>query len=57
MTGSSPIDITDPKWELYLLIQKKIDEQGEAQCRLIGFTAVYRFFHYPDGSRLRLSQV
>ncbi|XP_028770203.1 histone acetyltransferase type B catalytic subunit-like [Neltuma alba] len=55
--GSSPIDVTDPRWELYLLIQKKSDQQGETQCRLIGFTAVYRFFHYPDGSRLRLSQI
>ncbi|KAF7813039.1 Histone acetyltransferase type B catalytic subunit [Senna tora] len=55
--GSSPIDVTDPRWELYLLIQKKSDQQGEIQCRLIGFTAVYRFFHYPDGSRLRLSQI
>ncbi|XP_054787992.1 histone acetyltransferase type B catalytic subunit [Prosopis cineraria] len=55
--GSSPIDVTDPRWELYLLIQRKSDQQGETQCRLIGFTAVYRFFHYPDGYRLRLSQI
>ncbi|KAJ7973739.1 Histone acetyltransferase type B catalytic subunit [Quillaja saponaria] len=54
--GSSPIDVTDPRWELYLMIQKKSDQQGEMQ-RLIGFTAVYRFYHYPDGSRLRLSQI
>ncbi|XP_061336568.1 histone acetyltransferase type B catalytic subunit-like [Gastrolobium bilobum] len=55
--GSSPIDVTDPSWELYLVIQKETDLQGEMQCRLIGFTAVYRFYHYPDGSRLRLSQI
>lgn len=55
--GSSPIDVTDPHWELYLVIQKKTDQQGEIQFRLIGFTAVYRFFHYPDDSRLRLSQI
>lgn len=53
--GSSPIDVTDSRWELYLLIQKKCNEQAE--CQLIGFAAVYRFYHYSDGSRLRLSQV
>ncbi|KAK7372411.1 hypothetical protein VNO80_05789 [Phaseolus coccineus] len=55
--GSSPIDVTDSQWELYLVCQKKTDQQGEIQCRLIGFTAVYRFYHYPDDSRLRLSQI
>ncbi|CAL0334858.1 unnamed protein product [Lupinus luteus] len=55
--GSSPIDVIDPCWELYLIIQKETDLQGEIQYRLIGFTAVYRFYHYPDSSRLRLSQI
>ena len=57
LIGSSPIDVTDPSWELYLLIQKKTDHEGEIQSRLIGFTACYRFYHYPNSSRLRLSQV
>lgn len=39
------------------MCQKTIDNQGEIQCRLIGFAALYRFYHYPDDSRLRLSQV
>ncbi|KAK7385724.1 hypothetical protein VNO78_31540 [Psophocarpus tetragonolobus] len=55
--GSSPIDVTDSQWELYLVCLKKTEQQGEIQCRLIGFTAVYRFYHYPDDSRLRLSQI
>uniref|UniRef100_A0A2N9F3C1 histone acetyltransferase n=1 Tax=Fagus sylvatica TaxID=28930 RepID=A0A2N9F3C1_FAGSY len=55
--GSSPIDVIDPRWELYVLIQKKPDQQGNIQCRLLGFTAIYRFYHYPDSSRLRLSQI
>ncbi|XP_059433251.1 histone acetyltransferase type B catalytic subunit [Corylus avellana] len=55
--GSSPIDVIDPRWELYVLIQKKTDQQGEVQCKLLGFTAIYRFYHYPDSSRLRLSQI
>ncbi|MED6191940.1 hypothetical protein PIB30_005419 [Stylosanthes scabra] len=55
--GSSPIDVTDPHWELYLVIQNETDQQGEIQCRLIGFAATYRFYHYPGGTRLRLSQI
>ncbi|GKV11875.1 hypothetical protein SLEP1_g23092 [Rubroshorea leprosula] len=54
--GSNPIDVTDPSWELYLLIQKNVDSQN-TQNLLLGFTAVYRFYHYPDSSRLRLSQI
>lgn len=55
--GSSPIDVTDPQWELYVMVQKKTDQQGEIQCLLLGFTAVYRFYHYRGNSRLRLGQV
>ncbi|KAK4602765.1 hypothetical protein RGQ29_011677 [Quercus rubra] len=55
--GSSPIDVSDPSWELYVLIQKKPDQQGEIQCRVLGFSAIYRFYHYPDSSRLRLGQI
>ncbi|CAN6699345.1 unnamed protein product [Malus baccata var. baccata] len=55
--GSSPIDVVDPRWELYVLIQNKTDEKGDIYNVLLGFTAVYRFYHYPDSSRLRLSQI
>ncbi|XP_021276124.1 histone acetyltransferase type B catalytic subunit [Herrania umbratica] len=55
--GSNPIDVTDPSWELYLLIQKKMDHPEKPQHLLLGFTAVYRFYRYPQGSRLRLSQI
>lgn len=55
--GSNPIDVDDPGWELYVLIQTKKDKQGADQDFLLGFAAVYRFFHYPDSSRLRLSQI
>lgn len=55
--GSNPIDVTDSSWELYLLIQKTSDQQGNFQDRLLGFAAVYRFYHYPDSSRLRLGQI
>ncbi|EXB38802.1 Histone acetyltransferase type B catalytic subunit [Morus notabilis] len=55
--GSSPIDVTDPSWELYLLIQKRSDHQGDVHSILLGFAAIYRFYHYPDNSRLRISQI
>ncbi|KAF5748512.1 histone acetyltransferase type B catalytic subunit [Tripterygium wilfordii] len=55
--GSNPIDVTDPGWELYVLTHKKVDPQVGFQHRLLGFTAVYRFYHYAESSRLRLSQI
>ncbi|PON32270.1 Histone acetyltransferase type B, catalytic subunit [Parasponia andersonii] len=57
LLGSSPIEVTDPNWELYLLIQKKIDQQGDEQSLLLGLAAAYRFYHYPQSSRLRISQI
>lgn len=56
-SGSNPIDIIDPRCEILLIVQKKIDLQGGNQLRLLGFAAIYRFYHYPDSLRLRLSQV
>ncbi|TYH12683.1 hypothetical protein ES288_A06G086400v1 [Gossypium darwinii] len=55
--GSNPIDVTDPSWELYLLTRKKTDQPANTQHILLGFAALYRFYRYPDGSRLRLSQI
>jgi histone acetyltransferase 1 len=56
--GSNPIDITDPRWEIYVLVQKKADQQEDGdQVRLLGFAALYRYYHYPDSIRLRLSQI
>lgn len=53
-SGSNPIDVTDPKWEIYVLVQKG---QQDSCMRLLGFAAVYRFHRYPDSMRLRLGQV
>ncbi|CAL5413240.1 unnamed protein product [Camellia sinensis] len=55
--GSNPIDIIDPRCKILLIVQKKIDLQGGNQLRLLGFAAIYRFYHYPDSLRLRLSQL
>lgn len=53
-TGSNPIDVTDPSWEIYILVQKG---QEDSSIQLLGFAAVYRFNRYPDSTRLRLGQV
>ncbi|KAF7143106.1 hypothetical protein RHSIM_Rhsim05G0031400 [Rhododendron simsii] len=55
--GSNAIDITDPGWEILLIVQKKKEELGENQLKLLGFAAIYRFYHYPDSLRLRLGQI
>ncbi|KAL2501116.1 Histone acetyltransferase type B catalytic subunit [Forsythia ovata] len=52
--GSNPIDVTDPRWEIYLLVRK---DQEDSHYGLLGFAAVYRFHRYPDGKRLRLGQI
>lgn len=55
--GSNPIDISDPSWEIYLLVQKTTVEQEYGILSILGFAAVYRFFKYPDSMRLRLGQI
>lgn len=51
--GSNPIDVLDPRWEIFLLVQQRKD----AHSRLLGFAAVYRFHRYPGSTRMRLGQV
>lgn len=55
--GSSPVDITDPRWDMYLAVRKTVDESGDIHYLLLGFATVYHFYHYPDASRLRIGQV
>lgn len=55
--GSNPIDITDPSWQIYLLVQKAAIEQEDSILSLLGFAAVYQFHKYPDSMRLRLGQI
>ena len=55
--GSNPIDITDPGWEILIIVQNKNDQEEGNPPRLLGFAATYRFYHYPDSLRLRLGQV
>ncbi|KAK4772253.1 hypothetical protein SAY86_014028 [Trapa natans] len=55
--GSNPIDVTDPSWEMYLIIKKAVDHSGNDQDCVVGFSAVYRFYCYPNGLRLQLGQI
>ncbi|OWM66103.1 hypothetical protein CDL15_Pgr015530 [Punica granatum] len=55
--GSNPIDVTDPSWDIYLLLKKSVNQMANSEDRVLGFSAVYRFYRYPDGLRLRLGQV
>lgn len=55
--GSNPIDVLDPRWEIYLLVQERKDTQEDSLSRLLGFAAVYRFHRYPGSTRMRLGQI
>lgn len=55
--GSNRIDVLDPRWEIYLLVQERKDNQEYNLSRLLGFAAVYRFHRYPESTRVRLGQV
>lgn len=56
-SAGSPIDITDPSWGVYLAVESTKDDHGDVGVKLLGFAASYKFYYYPDSSRLRLSQV
>ena len=52
MTGGLPIENDDPSWEFYVSLE------GEgSEVVVTGFCTVYRFYSYPDSTRLRVSQV
>ncbi|KAH7686382.1 Histone acetyltransferase protein [Dioscorea alata] len=55
--GGSPIDIADPRWEIYFVVKKTREKSGDYSIKLLGFAAVYQFYHYPDSTRLRISQI
>ncbi|KAF3647067.1 Histone acetyltransferase type B catalytic subunit [Capsicum annuum] len=55
--GSNRIDVLDPRWEIYLLVQERKDNQEYNLSRLLGFAAVYRFHRYPESTRVRLGQI
>ncbi|KAF5183603.1 Histone acetyltransferase type b catalytic subunit [Thalictrum thalictroides] len=55
--GSSPIDVTDPRWEIYLAIESKSNDHGVVGIKLLGFAAVNRFYDNIGNSHLRISQI
>ncbi|XXG57325.1 hypothetical protein AAC387_Pa03g4506 [Persea americana] len=55
--GGSPVDVTDPKWEIHFIIERNTDLGVETYFKLLGFATIYHFYHYPDSSRLRLGQI
>jgi hypothetical protein len=40
-----------------LLVVKKTTQESVSKFQLLGFAAVHNFYHYPDSTRLRISQV
>ena len=46
---------TDDNWRILTVVEESTTG-GEAP-RILGFATVYRHFRYPDGCRLKLSQI
>lgn len=55
--GGTPIDVTDPRWDIHFAVERKADQAGNITFQLLGFTTIYHFYHYPESSRLRLGQI
>ncbi|KAK8948820.1 putative histone acetyltransferase type B catalytic subunit [Platanthera zijinensis] len=55
--GSSPIDVTDPGWHVYFVVKRVRSHSADCDLRLVGFSLIYRFYHHPDNTRLRLSLI
>ncbi|PAN12009.2 hypothetical protein PAHAL_2G238800 [Panicum hallii] len=54
--GSTPIDIGEHGWEM-LPVVKKTTQESVPKFQLLGFAAVHNFYHYPESTRLRISQI
>lgn len=52
--GASYIDDDDTRWEFYTLFER-VQDRGES-WHFVGYTSLYRFWCWPDQTRLRLSQ-
>lgn len=55
--GSTPIDITEHGWEMLLVVKKGTLGASTSKFQLLGFAAVHHFYHYPESTRLRISQI
>ncbi|XP_068652867.1 probable histone acetyltransferase type B catalytic subunit isoform X2 [Aristolochia californica] len=55
--GGRPIDISDPRWDIYFAVEKESNQLGSIGIKLHGFATMYRFYHHPDSTRFRISQL
>ncbi|XP_046846730.1 histone acetyltransferase type B catalytic subunit-like [Xenia sp. Carnegie-2017] len=53
--AASFLDMDDSKWDFFLMF-KKSSEVGITRFSIAGYTAVYRYYAYPDMKRPRISQ-
>lgn len=54
--GAQYFEESDPRWEIYLLYERREVAGDDPQYHLVGFCTAYRFFALPDNIRLRISQ-
>jgi histone acetyltransferase 1 len=54
-SGANPIDVTDPRWEVYVAVERS--SESNSKVEMLGFATVYNFFYYPDALRMRIGQV
>ncbi|KAJ2803831.1 histone acetyltransferase 1 [Coemansia guatemalensis] len=53
--GAQFIDSGDERWRVYTLFER-LDLGGTVSYSLVGFCTMYRFYHWPDQWRARISQ-
>ncbi|KAJ1918811.1 histone acetyltransferase 1 [Mycoemilia scoparia] len=53
--GGTFIDTDDDRWRIYTVFEKW-DFEGKVGYSFIGYCTMYRFFHWPDKTRARISQ-
>ncbi|PWN25918.1 acyl-CoA N-acyltransferase [Jaminaea rosea] len=54
--GASYIHEDEGNWEWLTTWQRWVDDEGRTRWAFVGYTSLYRFWHYPSSARLRLSQ-
>ncbi|KAL4422981.1 hypothetical protein ABPG77_005461 [Micractinium sp. CCAP 211/92] len=55
--AAAAIDPEDDGWHLFTIVEEPPKVAGAPGPAVVGFATAYRFWHYPEGSRLRLAQI
>lgn len=55
--AATAIDAEDHGWHLFTIVEEAPKVPGAPGPAVVGFATTYRFWHYPEGSRLRLAQI